>query len=145
MTNNQRSARNFEHQRARLGSRSPLTLVLMIFGIGVLRRGCAQGLAPASLDAQIEAARTPEDHAEIARVLSAKANEYRREAASHRALALQYERSGVWLSYRHHDRSDLRMAEHCRLVAENCLQAADNLTSLAQAHERIGRSMEEDP
>lgn len=131
--------------RLRLSNRPFRAFSVLALAVVALLGGCARRLVPPNLAAQMEAAQTPEDHARIALLLSARANEYRQEAAHHYALAVRYERSGIWLSYRHHDGSDLRMAEHCRLVAGNLQQAAENLTELARAHERIAQSLIEGP
>ena len=95
------------------------------------------------LAAQIATARTPADHAAIARELLTKANEYAAAAKYHRGLAAKYaDLAGPNAQYRSYDRSDLRMAEHCRKVAEDLERAASDLTALAREHERLAEVMQ---
>ncbi len=96
------------------------------------------------LAAKIATARTPADHTAIARELSTKANEYAAAAKYHRGLAAKYtDLAGPGAQYRSYDRSDLRMAEHCRKVAEDLERAANDLTELAHEHERLAASLQE--
>ncbi|MFI5396016.1 MAG: hypothetical protein ACHQ9S_10825 [Candidatus Binatia bacterium] len=99
------------------------------------------------LAAQIAAARTPADHAAIARELLAKASEYGAAAAYHRGLAAKYQnlaQPGAEVEYRIYDSSEIRMAEHCRKVAKDLERAASDLTQLAHEHERLAREPQGD-
>lgn len=111
--------------------------LLVTLGFGVAT-GCASRSRPPDLAAQIAAAHTPADHVAIAQSLLAQASEYAAAAAYHRGLAAKYENlAGPGAQYRSYDRSDLRMAEHCRKVAEDLERAASDLTALAHEHERL--------
>lgn len=114
-----------------------IALVLSVFV------GCAFRSRTPDLAAQIAVARTPADHLTIARTLLAKAGEYAAAAAYHRSLADKYEElAGPRAQYRSYDRSDLRMAEHCRKVAEDLERAVSDLTQLAHEHERLAGLLE---
>ncbi len=111
-------------------------------GSGVIA-GCMFRSPAPELAAQIAAARTPADHAAVAKTLLAEAAEYAAAAAYHRSLAAKYETlAGPGALYRSYDRSDLRMAEHCRKVAEDLERAASDLTQLAHEHERLAGLLE---
>jgi hypothetical protein len=110
---------------------------LAVLALGALA-GCAFRPRPPDLATQITEAHTPADHAAIARALLAKASEYTSAAAYHRGLTAKYETlAGPGAQYRSYDRSDLRMVEHCRKVAEDLERAANDLTELAHEHERL--------
>ena len=110
---------------------------LAVLALGALA-GCAFRPRPPDLATQITEAHTPADHAAIARALLAKASEYTSAAAYHRGLTAKYETlAGPGAQYRSYDRSDLRMVEHCRNVAEDLERAANELTELAHEHERL--------
>jgi hypothetical protein len=116
--------------------------LLVTFAFGVFA-GCAFRSRPPDLAAQVAVARTPADHLAIARTLSAQASEYAAAAAYHRSLAAKYETlAGPGAQYRSYDRSDLRMAEHCRKVAEDLERAASDLTQLAHERERLAASLQ---
>ena len=112
--------------------------------IGLLS-GCALISRQPDLAAQIAAARTPGDHLAIARSLLAQASGYATAAAYHRGLAAKYQnlaQPGAEAEYRIYDSSDLRMAEHCRKVAEDLERAASDLTQLAHEHEQLAKILE---
>ena len=127
----------------RLASGIPALCHCAIVGLALLG-GCV-ALGPRSdLAAQIAAARTPDDHLAIARSYLTKASEYSEAAARHRSLAARYEAEGAFAWYRHHERTALRMAEHCRMVAERLEGAASELTALAREHERLAAELREE-
>ncbi len=112
----------------------PLLAAFVALSVGVFA-GCA---CRSNLPSQIAAARTPADHEAIARALQAQAGEYAAAAAYHRGLAAKYENlAGPNAQYQIYDSADLRMAEHCRKVAEDLERAASDLTELAHEHERL--------
>ncbi len=128
-------------QRARM--RRPVAWVAAAALLGVLASAGCSLLSRPDLAAQIAAARTPAEHAAIVRSLLAQADEYARSAAYHRSLAAKYETlAGPGAQYRSYDRSDLRMAEHCRKVADDLERAASDLRALAHEHEELAHSLE---
>lgn len=107
--------------------------------------GCSLGSVPRDLAVRIASARTPADHKAIARVLSARATQYSADAMYHRNLAARYETlAGPGAQYRSYDRSDLRMAEHCRKVADDLERAAAELTQLAHEHEQLAHGAQDE-
>lgn len=84
----------------------------------------------------------PEVRRAIARRLEERSSTYAAEAAEHRRLAARCEAEGEWLRLRHHERSTLRMAEHCRIVAAKLEEAAHQLAGLAADHEAVARELE---
>lgn len=99
----------------------------------------------ASLKARITSARTADDHRAIAREFQARADHYEADAERHRALAATYEAEGTLQAFRSHDRSELRMAEHCRAVARRLEQTADELRGLAHEHDAVATTLDGQP
>lgn len=129
--------------RPRLAFRILALPCIGIVGLALLG-GCTALGRRSDLATRIAAARTPEDHVAIARSFSEQASEYSEAASRHRRLAARYEAEGAFASYRHHDRTALRMAEHCRMVAERLEGAATELTALAREHERLAGELREE-
>lgn len=129
--------------RHRLASRIRPLWFPGIVGLALLG-GCAAFGHRSDLETRIAAARTPDDHVAIARSLLTKASEYSDAAARHRSLAARYETEGAFAFYRHHERSALRMAEHCRMIAERLEGAASELSALAREHERLAAELREE-
>lgn len=127
-------------------SPSALSSLTVLVWLGALNPvGFAGCSFRSDLAAQVASARTPADHAAIAQELSAKAAEYGAAAAYHRGLAAKYQnlaQPGAEADYRIYDSSDIRMAEHCRKVAEDLERAASDITQLAHEHERLARELE---
>ena len=73
--------------------------------------------------------------------MSARAAEYAADAGEHRRLADAYTAEGSVLWYRHHDRSPLRLADHCNRAAEALAAAAAELGELAREHEAVAQSL----
>lgn len=115
-------------------------IVLVSVGLPLLG-GCAMVRGRSDLAARIASARTPEDHVAIARSLSEEANDYSARAERHRRLAARYEAEGGLAWYRHHERTVLRMADHCRMVADRLDAAATELRALAAEHEQVANSL----
>lgn len=131
--------------RARASAILGLAVLAWLGPLGpAILAGCSLLWRSSDLANQVAAARTPADHAAIARSMLAKAEEYKGQARYHRCLADEYENEALWAWYRHHDRSGLRLAEHCRRIADDLEQAASELTQLAQEHERLARELQED-
>lgn len=116
------------------------SIVLLVTGIGLLA-SCSTA-PPLDLRAEAAAASTATDHDALAQAFRIRADQYDADAGYHRKLAARYQESGEALWYRHHDRSELRMAEHCRATADNLTRAAAELRALADEHERLARSSE---
>lgn len=106
---------------------------------------CRPRVPPPELAAQVATARTAEDHAALAAAITAKADEYAADAGAHRRLADAYSTEGTFLWYRHHDRSLLRLADHCNRAAENLAAAAAELRELARAHHEIAQTLGAEP
>lgn len=121
-------------------------LVLPCVGIVALALlgGCTALGRRSDLATRIAAARTPEDHVAIARSFSEQANEYSDAAGRHRGLAARYEAEGSFAWYRHHERTALRMADHCRMIAERLEGAATELRALAREHEQMADALREE-
>lgn len=99
--------------------------------------GCSS--ASRTQDPRIQAAlaHAPADHDALANLFLVRASEYEADARYHRDLAARYQESGDRLWYRHHDRSELRMAEHCQAVADDLVRAAAALREAAAEHARL--------
>ena len=111
--------------------------VLGLLGLALGSASCGSVSPPQGLASRIASARTAADHDAIARLLLEEADEYATDARRHWDLAAKYEASAWWLLQRHHDRSEFRMAEHCRMVAEKLERAAADLEEMAREHERL--------
>ena len=115
-----------------------VALALVLTGLAA---ACQPRVPPPELAAQVATARTAEDHAVLAIAFTAKANEYAADAAEHRRLADAYTTSGTSLWYRHHDRSLLRLADHCNRAAGELAAAAAELTELAREHQAVAETL----
>lgn len=120
---------------------SRLVVALSLLACAVGAGGCETFIRRDDIAARVDSARTADDHAAIARSLLARADRYSSDARRHHELAARYEESGWWLRLRHHDSSELRMAEHCRRVAANLDGAAAELREIAREHETLSREM----
>lgn len=134
--------------RPHLVRRQSAFSLVILAGLGVvtlaLLGGCSSPLRRSDLAARIAAARTPEDHVAIATSLSEEASDYSEAASRHRQLAARYEAEGAVAWHRHHDLTNRRMAEHCRMIAERLEGAAAELRALAREHERLAGELRDE-
>ena len=107
-----------------------------ILAVGLVAGGAAYVRA-ADLAEQAREARTPEEHARVARAYRERADQLRTEAAPHEALAKwaasQGDRPfGGEGTTRYED-----AAQHCRAVVAGLKQAAEEMDALARIHETL--------
>lgn len=133
----------FVHNALRWAASAPLVVGLALLLTG-LAAACEPRVPPPDLAEQLAAARTADDYAAVARALAAKADEYAAVAGEHRRLAAAYAASASFLWYRHHDRSELRFADHCNRAAEDLEGAAAALRELAREQEEIAQILREE-
>ena len=124
----------------RSAASASLLVALALVLAGALA-ACRPRVPPPELTAQGSTARLAEYHAAVADLFTAKADEYAADARGHRRLADAYTTEGTFLWERHHDRSLLRLADHCNRAAENLAAAAAELRELAREHHEIAQTL----
>lgn len=122
---------------------APLVAGLALF-LTTSTAACRLRVPSADLAEQLTAARTADDYAALAGAFDAQADAYAADAAEHRRLAAAYAASGTLLWHRHHDRSELRFADHCSRTAEDLEAAAAELRALAREQEKVARVLQDE-
>lgn len=127
--------------------RSALSASLAAVGAVLLTTSaaaCRPRVPPPDLAGRLAVARTADDYAALARAIGAQADSYAADAAEHRRLATAYAASGTTLWQRHHDRSELRRADHCNRAADDLEAAAAELRALAGEQAEVARALREE-
>lgn len=91
--------------------------------------------------AQIEAARSEEDHNALATRFEHEAQRARTEAREHRALGTAYEKGPQyrWIDVVGVDTGMPAMPRHCELLARNAEERARLYSEMAQQHRLLGQ------
>lgn len=130
--------------RQTIRARATSVLSVAGLGLGLLLGGCAISSRGADLESRITAARTPHDHAEIARAFLRETNKREAEALYHRRVAGLYQHYveppaeyPIYPGRRRYDASYLEMTKHCQALADDLERAAGELRELARLHEEL--------
>ena len=94
-------------------------------------------LKSAEVRALVINAKTPADHQKLARHYTAMAEKHETEAKEHEALAEQYTKSPTGHEAKHPMSG--ATAAHCKYYAEHCRKAANEMRSLATAHQEMAK------
>jgi hypothetical protein len=129
-------------------TRARYARLLLVGGlaVGPPLSSCSLAGRSGDLATRIAAARTPRDHATIARAFLKKANDNEAAALYHRRVAALYQHYvvsppdyQVYQGRRRYDASYLEMAKHCEALADDLQRAAGEFRELARMHEQLAQ------
>lgn len=124
------------HQESRLPITVRWSFAVLAFALFVA--GCALFRPSVSLMEQAERARSPGDHAAVARAYRERAERFRREAAEHAAMADWWSNlAGGQTASTGTGRYE--EAQHCRRLAADLSAAAAEAETLAELQDRSAR------
>ena len=116
-----------------------LAVLTMISAGQAQATGPKDELKPNEVKALVANAKTPADHMKLAHHYTAMAAKHEAEAQEHDALAVEYTRYPELGAAKHP--MGPNTAEHCKVFAEHCREAAKEMKAMAAAHEEMAKDL----
>ena len=104
-----------------------LSVVSMVFALGLSVGGSAMAAEPSMMVVKIEAAKTKADHDEIAAYYEQEAKAAQAQADEHRKMAVQYKKAG-------YGKEGASLIRHCNDLVEKYKAVADENLKMAKMH-----------